>query len=171
MNTFTDKLLQELDDVFLLYVEDDAFVRESTLELLSMYFPHVDVAADGDEGLRVYQDFQNQKKRPYDIVLTDINMPKRNGLEMSHDIQAINPDQVIIVFSAHSETGYLLELIQMEIAYFIPKPITTPPAIFCSRLLCAIILPKEIVLCPEPALPFLSPATSTTSSPMSPWRR
>jgi len=117
------ELLQEADDLRILYVEDDKFVRESTFELLQMYFNDIDCAGNGEEGLEMYRNSCRTQEKPYDIVLTDLNMPKLDGIEMIREIRKLNERQLIVVFSAHNETKYLLELIDLEVTHFILKPI------------------------------------------------
>ncbi len=117
------ELLMNAKDVRLLYVEDNHFVRESTVDLLKMYFSDIDVAENGEEGLEKYRDFYAHQSRNYDLVLTDIRMPKCNGIEMIREIQKLNDRQLFVVFSAHDETKYLLELLDLEVTHFISKPI------------------------------------------------
>jgi YesN/AraC family two-component response regulator len=101
----------------ILVVEDETVVNEQLCELLSIFFKDVYSAYDGVEGL------QNYKKFSPDIVLTDITMPKLNGINMSQDIKNLNRDQPIVVLSAHSEASYMIDLIDIGVAQFILKPI------------------------------------------------
>ncbi len=117
------ELLSRAKEFTILYVEDNTFVQESTLDLLKMYFDKIDVASDGREGLEQYERFYSEHNTSYDIVLTDINMPKMNGIEMIEHIRQRNERQNIIVLSAHNETKYLLRLIDLEVTNFILKPI------------------------------------------------
>jgi putative two-component system response regulator len=50
-------------------------------------------------------------------------MPGMNGVKMAEQIKFLNPGQVIIVISAHDEAGYLLDLINLGVDYFILKPL------------------------------------------------
>ncbi len=106
----------------LLYVEDSDMVRESTLDMLDEYFEYIDVAVNGEEGLEKYKQFYEENNAYYDVVITDINMPKMNGIKMLEAIHLINPKANIVVTSAHNEAGYLLTLINMGISNFILKP-------------------------------------------------
>lgn len=101
----------------LLYVEDNPQVRNETAELFIPLFESVDVAVDGVEGLEAYN------KNTYDLVITDINMPRLNGIEMIEKIREIHPEQKIIAISAHDEPEILLGLIRKGINSFILKPI------------------------------------------------
>ncbi len=106
-----------------LYIEDSIVVRESTLDMLEEYFLHVDTAINGEEGFYQYKKFYEKYSLYYDIVVTDINMPKMNGIEMSELILQINDEQNILIISAHNESDYLLELINMGVSNFVLKPI------------------------------------------------
>ncbi len=122
-----NKKLQMLSDLgeelTILYVEDSEIVRVSTCDILDEYFVNIDIAANGEEGLQKYKTFHEEHDRFYDIVITDINMPKMNGIEMTKSIFKLNQSANVIVMSAHNEPDYLLQLINMGIANFILKPI------------------------------------------------
>jgi len=100
----------------LLYVEDDQTLAKATSQTLSLFFKSITLAQDGKEGL---EKFQNES---FDIVITDILMPHMDGKEMARRIREINPSQAIIVMSAHEESSYLMELIEIGIDKFIQKP-------------------------------------------------
>ena len=59
----------------------------------------------------------------FDLVITDINMPKLNGVEMVKAIRRKDRHQMIIVISAHDEPHYLIDLINAGAQYFLSKPI------------------------------------------------
>ena len=104
-------------DLKILYVEDDFELRENTSMLLTNLFQKVTTAENGADGLQKY------KQELFDIVITDINMPILNGIEMIKEIKSINPEEVIIVTSAHDEAEYLIGLIDLGVDSFILKPI------------------------------------------------
>lgn len=117
-------LLEYTKCIDVLYVEDDEQLLHTTKELLDNYFPTVDVATDGQSGLDKYLSYYKKNEKYYDIVITDINMPRLSGIEMSKVIYSINPRQEIIITSAHNEVEYLLSAIELGINGFITKPIT-----------------------------------------------
>ena len=106
-----------------LFVEDDQNIRKETTELLELIFPNVDIANDGQEGFQKYIDYKNKNNKFYDLIITDIQMPKMNGIELTKLIYEQNKDQLLIVLSAHSESEYLLELVNIGISQFIQKPL------------------------------------------------
>jgi len=83
-------------DLTLLYVEDEDELRESVEVYLRKLFVNVTVCKNGQEGVEAY------KKQLFDIVVSDIQMPVKNGLEMSQEIKEINKDQEIIITSAYN---------------------------------------------------------------------
>ncbi len=110
--------LKDLGESFeILYVEDDDTLRRSASQYLDKFFKHVDVARDGQEGLEMYN------KKIYDIVISDISMPKISGLEMSEKIKKLNENQEIIIISGYSESKYFQDAIKMGINGYIIKPI------------------------------------------------
>ncbi|MEA3372766.1 MAG: EAL domain-containing protein [Campylobacterota bacterium] len=116
-----DEIYAYTQDLSILYVEDEASVRESTRTLLENYFKRVDSAKDGKEGLEQYRAMF--EKECYNIVLTDMNMPFFTGVEMAEAIRHINPDQVVVFVSAHNEQKFLLDAIKLGVNYYLIKPI------------------------------------------------
>ena len=115
--TNSKELLQYTQNLNLLFAEDHKELRESTTEILKNFFNSVDAVDDGDKALELYQ--QNE----YDIVLTDIRMPNMDGIELTKKIYEINPQQSIIILSAHDESKHLIPLINLGVSQFIKKPI------------------------------------------------
>ncbi len=123
----TNKELQTLielnKDLSVLYVEDNDEVRHSTLSLLEDFFSNIDWARDGEEGFEKYKKYYDDNQNYYDIVITDINMPKMDGIEMIRSLLTLHSEQIVLVISAHNESDYLLKLINMGISNFLLKPI------------------------------------------------
>jgi putative nucleotidyltransferase with HDIG domain len=111
------ELKNNCSSLHVLYVEDNIELHESVLRYLRKIFKKVDNVYDGQEGLSKYQ------ASKYDIVLTDIKMPKLDGIKMADAIRKINSDQEIIILSAYAESNYFLEAIHLNISDYILKPI------------------------------------------------
>ena len=103
----------------LLYVEDDDVIRNELSQLLSNFFSQVKVAKDGKEGLRTYLENQNH----IDIILTDVNMPGLNGIEMIKKIRGVNNKVPVIFATAYSDNEFLAEAIKLKVQEYIVKPI------------------------------------------------
>ena len=112
-----EKLISVSKGVSLLYVEDDRILQQETAQLLKNFFEKIDLAQNGEEGLELFE------LGKYEIIITDINMPKVNGVEMVKAIRRKDRHQMIIVISAHDEPHYLIDLINVGVQHFLSKPI------------------------------------------------
>lgn len=110
------KLASKLD---VLYVEDDATLRSETGALLEEFFNKVYYAADGFEGLEFYKSHSDG----IDLVITDINMPRMNGIEMIKELKKLDEELPIIIISAHNETDFFIDSIRTGVSGYILKPI------------------------------------------------
>ncbi len=117
------KLYEYSKDLDILFVEDDPDLRLQMRDMFHELFMSVDTADNGELGLLQYKKRLDANHKPYDFVITDINMPIMNGIEMIHAIYEINPAQSIIVVSAHNQSDYLMELINLGINSFLIKPV------------------------------------------------
>ncbi|MBC8237015.1 MAG: response regulator transcription factor [Helicobacteraceae bacterium] len=107
----------------ILFAEDHEELRVNTSNILKSIFKTVDTCSDGQEAFNQYLRYKKENNAGYDIVLTDIEMPKMDGIELTENIYKENPEQAIIVLSAYDDTHYLLKLINLGVEQFIKKPI------------------------------------------------
>lgn len=117
MLTDLKELASYCKNLTLLYIEDDILARESTFKLLENFFLEVIIATDGEEGLEKY------KSNTVDLILTDINMPKLNGLDMLEEIRKENRDIPVLILSAYNDAEYFMQAISLEIDGYILKPL------------------------------------------------
>lgn len=110
--------MEKLKNIKILYIDDEDLIRSNAVEYLEFYCDNVYEAKDGLEGIEVYE-----KYKP-DIIITDIKMPKLNGLEMVRQIRQKDKTTRIIVATAFLETSYLLEAIDLGLVKYLTKPIT-----------------------------------------------
>ncbi|MDX1295457.1 MAG: response regulator transcription factor [Sulfurimonadaceae bacterium] len=101
----------------ILYAEDKQETREGYASFLESCFNTVYVAADGEEALELYH-----KHKP-DIMLLDINMPKRDGLEVSKAIREEDLRSRIIILTAHTEQERLLFAAELGLTRYLLKPV------------------------------------------------
>jgi DNA-binding response OmpR family regulator len=99
-----------------LLVEDELKLSGLLKNAIGDNFYKFTVANDGVEGLELF------KKLEPDIVITDINMPKKSGLEMAREIKDIDSSVPIIILSAFSETDKLLNAIDVGVVKYFIKP-------------------------------------------------
>ncbi len=101
----------------LLLAEDEDVVQKSFQKVLSLYVDRVISAKDGEEALNLYNQYHP------DIIITDIKMPKLNGIEFIKKIRETNQDIPIVVTSAYTDQEYLLESIKLFLVEYVVKPI------------------------------------------------
>lgn len=101
----------------LLYVEDEHFIRQNAVEFLSDKFEVIYEADNGKEALETYY-----TKNP-DIIITDIEMPHMNGLELCRNIRKNDNHIPIIITTAFTDKSYLLEAIELNLIKYLTKPI------------------------------------------------
>ncbi|HIP30099.1 MAG TPA: response regulator transcription factor [Sulfurospirillum arcachonense] len=120
----------------ILLAEDDQNVSESFERVLLLFVDKVYRAQNGEEALKLF------KKYNPDIIITDIKMPKMNGLELIKKIREDDHDTPIIVTSAYTDQDFLLESIKLSLVEYVVKPIKESDL---NRLLneCAKVLEKK----------------------------
>jgi len=99
-----------------LVVEDDQVLRASFQQLLSYLFAEVDAAVDGQDAL------DQLAEKNYDIVLTDLRMPRMSGFQLLQEIRQQSPQQPIVVISAHEDEVLRRELAVYKVHY-LSKPV------------------------------------------------
>lgn len=110
---------QILKNITVLYAEDESIIQEGITETLNLFEMNVICAQNGEEGLALYK----SSKEKIDLVLTDIKMPKLDGLKMVEQIRKENQDIPIIITTAHQEIDFLMQSIDLNINAYILKPI------------------------------------------------
>ena len=113
-----EELKKEAHNIKVLFVEDDSDFTKVMEDLLKKFFKNVVFAKDGEDGLKKYRE-----GGPFEIVLSDITMPVMDGLEMSENIKKENPEQHIMIISAHSDANKLIKAIDIGVDSFILKPV------------------------------------------------
>lgn len=101
----------------LLYVEDNEQVLKTTLIILNEYFTDIIVAVNGEDGL------QKLQENHIDLIITDIMMPKLNGIDMIKKIRETNNEIPILIMSAYNDAQYFTDSINYGIQGYILKPI------------------------------------------------
>ncbi len=109
-------VLKRLAPVNVLVVEDDELLCEEIVNALIPYCKNVISAADGKEGLELFY------KGEVDVLVTDIHLPKMNGLKMVENIRTVNQNLPVIVLTAYDTSDNIGKSIDMEVISFLHKP-------------------------------------------------
>ncbi len=108
--------LESRSSGFVLIIDDEAAIRESLQTLLEMEGYTVECAATGEEGLARLGD------RPFELVLLDLALPDRNGIDLLGEIRAHNAQLSVIMITAYGTVENAVRAMQAGAANFIQKP-------------------------------------------------
>src|SRR3954467_7246377 len=100
----------------ILIIDDEAEIRESLQTLLEFERYEVETAANGAQGISKLGD------RPFDLVLLDLALPDRNGLELLPEIRAIDPQISVIMITAYGTVEDAVRAMQSGATNFLQKP-------------------------------------------------
>jgi len=109
--------LEEFRDIRLLYVEDDEAASAAMVKIFKKFFQHIDIAYDGREGL------EKILANNYDLIVTDINMPNLNGLDMIRGMKDAGKSIYTIMLTAYSDNNTFHESIKLGVQSYAIKPI------------------------------------------------
>ena len=100
-----------------MFVEDDFTTRLQMTHTLKMLFHKVYCAKDGEEAYNLYEDEQP------DIILTDVRMPKKDGIKLTRQIRQIDYQIPIIMLTSFDDKNVLLNAANLAIDGYLIKPI------------------------------------------------
>jgi len=104
----------------ILMVDDEESIRETGRFMLIKFGHHVEIA---ENGAVAWEMFQGQPDF-YDIVVTDLTLPKLSGLDLAVKIRGVNQSIPIILSSGNLEDKTQQEYYNLGITRFLPKPWT-----------------------------------------------
>lgn len=111
--------IQPTGAISILVAEDDKIIRTLFHAIIQKKFPDVAVylAEDGRAGVELFN------KHAPQIIITDINMPGMNGIQMAREIRSIEPATRIIVVSAYDEAEFCKAFDEIGVDDYLVKPI------------------------------------------------
>ncbi len=114
-----NNLTNQLKNYTVLYVENEDLIRNSIANTLKYYFKEVYEAINGEDAYDLYLEYKP------DLIISDIQMPKKNGIKMVEEIRVLDKDTLILITTAYSSEEYLLQLINLHINHYIIKPVNS----------------------------------------------
>ena len=106
-----------INNLTLLYVEDDEIVRENYIEIFKTYFKTVLSTDNGNEALNIYSN------NHIDIAILDISIHGINGLNVAKKIREQDQETQILMISAYSDKDKLLQAVNLNLSGYMVKPI------------------------------------------------
>ncbi len=110
-----EDLVEFSQTVRVLYVEDNCNLREDTLGIFKIFFNQIDTAIDGVDGLNNFMD------NKYDLIITGVDMPNMDGIEMITKIREISKHITILIIS--SDVKHFVDVIKLGVNGYIVKPV------------------------------------------------
>ncbi|RXJ55284.1 response regulator [Candidatus Marinarcus aquaticus] len=111
------ELIDQLSNFTLLYVEDEEGIRNNIFEIFQDVFKEIHLAKNGEEAYKIYTE-----QKP-DLIITDIRMPKMDGIELIEKIRQTNSKVRVIIFSAYTDLDYMLKAAELHLVKYIIKPV------------------------------------------------
>ncbi len=106
-----------LTSLTIAYVEDEKKIRENMSKTLNLLCNNCIDFQSAEELLNYYE------KNSVHIIITDINLPNMNGIELIKKIREKDEKIPIILLTAYIETQYLFDAIKYKVVEYLPKPI------------------------------------------------
>ena len=110
-------LKSEASQLNVLYAEDELETQKKVSQIFELFFKDVCCAENGEVALEKY------KSGVYDLLITDLTMPKMDGISLIKEVKKITPHQRVIVITAHNNNENLLDTIDLQVDGFLLKPI------------------------------------------------
>jgi two-component system, NarL family, invasion response regulator UvrY len=113
----------------ILLVDDHKIVREGLKNLINLEkdMEVADEAASGIEAINLI------RKNQYDVMVLDISMPNKNGVDTLHDLKHIAPDLPILILSGYSEEQYALNLMRSGCKGYLSKDADSDEIVIAIR--------------------------------------
>ena len=100
----------------ILIVDDEKAIRRTLKEILEYEKYDIEEAEDGEIGL------EKIEKNNYDVIILDVKMPKKDGIEVLTEMQQKGIDTPVIVLSGHGNIETAVEAVKKGAFDYIPKP-------------------------------------------------
>ncbi len=101
----------------ILCIDDDELIIKALRRMLISMGYEVEIASNCKQGLALVE------KGDFDLVLTDLNMPDGDGMEIIHKVKELMLDTEVIVISAYGSVARAIEATKAGAYYFLEKPI------------------------------------------------
>ncbi|AXJ00714.1 two component, sigma54 specific, transcriptional regulator, Fis family [Cyclonatronum proteinivorum] len=102
----------------ILIVEDENITRKTLSDLLRKEGHSTDTAAEGEAGIRLL------KQKRYDVVITDLRLPRRDGMQVLDEAKKSNPDSEVIVITAYASVETAVQALKNGAYDYVTKPLT-----------------------------------------------
>jgi YesN/AraC family two-component response regulator len=109
--------IAKLKSIKILFVEDEEDLSNIISDTLNKLQANFDTAENGQVALDKFK-----ASGDYDLIVTDINMPVMNGLELIKNVREDNKEIPVIIMSAHTEPEYIKSAEELGVDNYLLKP-------------------------------------------------
>ncbi|NQY54755.1 MAG: response regulator [Campylobacteraceae bacterium] len=109
--------IDKFKNLKIIYVEDELDLQKVVVSFLFDIVNRIDYFSNGLEALDAFSENE------YDLIITDINMPRLNGLELIKKIRLKNKDIPIIITTAYDDPNYIEEIKNLGASSYVLKPL------------------------------------------------
>lgn len=107
---------------YILVVDDEIDILETIVDTLEIEFDENEVViVKAINGIDALSKFDIQTS-PFDLVVTDLNMPEMDGLEFTENVKRLRSSTPVIVFTGHGDAEELEKLTNLGVVAMIKKP-------------------------------------------------
>jgi two-component system, NarL family, invasion response regulator UvrY len=111
-----------------LLVDDHAVVRQGYRRLIEMH-PDIDVVAEAEDAASGYQAFKGSNP---DVVVVDISMPGRGGIDLVRQIRQRNSNARVLMFTMHASASYAQQAFRAGARGYVTK--SSPPDVLVTAI-------------------------------------
>jgi len=115
--SLSNKLKAQAQNLSVLYVEDEKDTNSQISQILKLFFKNVFSVFDGVEALEI------SEKEDVDLLITDLSMPRMDGLSLIKEIKKYNYIEHIIILTAYSSSDNFGEVSNFKVDGVLLKPV------------------------------------------------
>lgn len=112
----------EYQNLNILIVEDDSLTRKLLSKSFSRNFKNVTSSENGYDGYLKFKEHFNKDEK-FDLIVSDINMPRMNGLEMLSEIRKVDENVPVVFLTARTELENIKKSMEMSAIGYLLKPL------------------------------------------------
>ncbi len=101
----------------ILVADDHPVIRQGITRILEET-PDISVSAEADSGSAVLEKVMQSN---FDLILLDISMPNRDGMDIIKELKIIRPNIPVLVLTVHSEIGYAMRMLEAGASGYLTK--------------------------------------------------
>lgn len=113
-----------LKSLNVLFISKKNYIQQKEIDILEMFFYKITISYSSERAIKVFS-----SEHP-DVIITDIDLPNMNGIELCKNIRKSNPTIPIIILSNNKSEEYLFQAIRLQVVDFIVKPLKIDNLIF-----------------------------------------